>query len=191
MKQEIEDLLSKGLMRKAQESEGWGSPMFMVSKTNQAGEHSGFRAVFDFRAVNALSTSHKYPLPRIDTLLRKVSQGQVFSSLDLTSGFYQIGLDPRTQDLATVSTPWGRYSFVVPPMGLASTPSFFQESMDKLFFECQLLSTMNHPHIVKFFGMSRPPGPPGVVHIVTEFCASDLARTMCTPEQAGHQAAIP
>ncbi|WZN60827.1 putative retroelement pol polyprotein [Chloropicon roscoffensis] len=104
MKQEIEDLLSKGLMRKAQGSEGWGSPMFMVSKTNQA-----------------------------DTLLRKVSQGQVFSSLDLTSGFYQIGLDPRTQELATVSTPWGRYSFVVPPMGLASTPSFFQESMDKLF----------------------------------------------------------
>ena len=61
-----------------------------------------------------------------------------------------------------------------------------QEFMNKLFFECQLLSTMNHPHIVKFFGLSRPPGPPPVVHIVTEFCGSDLARTMCTPRQAGH-----
>ena len=61
-----------------------------------------------------------------------------------------------------------------------------QQFMQKLYFECQLLSTMHHPHIVKFFGLSRPPGPPPVVHIVTEFCGSDLARMMCTPEKAGH-----
>lgn len=132
MRKAIADMVDQGFLLPA-DAGGWGSPAFMVSKVNSKGEHTGFRAVFDLRSVNSLCSTYGYTLPRISDLLRKAAGGRIFSSMDLTQGFYQMRLSKKTQPLSTISTPFGHFVFTVPPMGMASVPGHFQEMVDQVF----------------------------------------------------------
>ena len=43
---------------------------------------------------------------------------QYFSTLDLASGYYQIGMDPQDQHKMAFSTPFSLYEYTRMPMGL-------------------------------------------------------------------------
>ena len=131
MRVHIKELEAIGLMSSAPNSK-WASPMFMVGKQDSAGRFTGWRAVFDYRGVNALCSTYQYPLPKIPDLLAQAATGNFFSSIDLTSGFYQLRLSDKSKEISTVSTPWGLYSWNVAPMGLSSVPAYFQEFIDKV-----------------------------------------------------------
>ena len=51
---------------------------------------------------------------------------QYFSTLDLASGYYQIGMDPQDQHKMAFSTPFSLYEYTRMPMGLTSAPATFQ-----------------------------------------------------------------
>ena len=53
-----------------------------------------------------------------------------FSSLDLTSGFYQVSVKPEHVERTTFQTEWGSFQFKVMPFGLANAPATFQRTMD-------------------------------------------------------------
>ena len=59
----------------------------------------------DYRALNAVTKSDLYPLPRIDDLLDQLGEARFFSTLDLASGYWQI---PVSQDAIE------KTAFVVP-----------------------------------------------------------------------------
>ena len=64
----------------------------------------------DYRALNKLIVKNRYPLLRIDDLLDANQGAQVFSSIDLLSGYHQITRDvPKTAGRLWASTS-GRYS---------------------------------------------------------------------------------
>jgi hypothetical protein len=46
--------------------------------------------VQDYRYLNKITIKNWYPLPRIDDLLDSISGMKYFTSLELTSGYYQI-----------------------------------------------------------------------------------------------------
>ena len=50
-------------------------------------------------AVNPHTVIVCYPLPLIEPLIERVSQKQIFSSLDLRSAFHQIPLHPSERQL--------------------------------------------------------------------------------------------
>ena len=92
-----------------------------------------WRMCIDFRQLNACTRLNKYPLPRIDTMLDHLRGAKLFSSIDLTSGYWQIKLREEDKPLTSFQTPYGLYQFKVMPFGLVNAPATFQALMNSIF----------------------------------------------------------
>ena len=58
------------------------------------------------------------------------------SSMDFTSGFYQVPIAHKSKELISFSVPGpkgGQYQFRVMPFGLKGAPATFQQFMDDVF----------------------------------------------------------
>ena len=71
-----------------------------------------------------------YPLPRVDDTLDTLSGAQWFSTLDLKSGYWQVGLHQEDKEKTAFSTPGGLFQFNVMPFGLSNAPTTFERLMD-------------------------------------------------------------
>ena len=77
------------------------------------------------------------PLPKIDELYTKLKGFKVFSSLDLRSGYYHIGLSESAKPKsAFVISSLGKYQFNRVPFGLAQAPAYFQKSINDILRGC-------------------------------------------------------
>lgn len=123
---QVKDLLSKGFIEPSGSS--YGAPVLFVPKPD-----GSWRMCIDYRALNKITTRNKYPLPRIDDLMDNLSGATCFSSLDLTSGYYQIALHPGDCEKTAFNTHIGKYEYKVLPMGLTNAPSVFQSVMNRIF----------------------------------------------------------
>ena len=84
-KEEIDCLVSVGVLEKVEEPTKWVSSAVVTAKPN-----GKVRVCVEPRPLNeALSRSH-YPLPVIDDILPELGKAQVFSKADLKDGFLQI-----------------------------------------------------------------------------------------------------
>ena len=72
------------------------------------------------------------PLPRIDNLLDQIGESCYFSTLDLASGYWQIAMDPNSQEKTAFITHSGLYEFLVMLFGLCNAPSAFQRLMNRV-----------------------------------------------------------
>ena len=61
---------------------------------------------------------------------------RIFSTLDLRSGFYHIGLDKELKAKTTFVTSFGKYEFNAVPFGLAQAPAYFQQLMSMVLQDC-------------------------------------------------------
>ena len=99
----------------------------MVLVTKKDGSQ---RFCVDYRLVNAATVKDAYPLPRIDDSLSALSGAKWFSTLDLSSGYCQVPMDPASSDKAAFVTTSGLYEWTVMPFGLTSSPSTFERLME-------------------------------------------------------------
>ena len=77
------------------------------------------------------------PLPKIDELYAKLKGYKVFSSLDLRSGYYHIGLsDSAKPKSAFVLSSLGKYQFNRVPFRLAQVPAYFQKLINDVLKGC-------------------------------------------------------
>ena len=101
MKKEIEILDRAGIIDKS--ISAWASPVVIVPKKSKPGEPPKRRMCVDFRRLNGKlpevenMTGGKgcislVPLPKIDELYARLQGYKIFSTLDLRSGYYHIGL---------------------------------------------------------------------------------------------------
>ena len=122
--------------------------MVIVPKKSALGEPPQRRMCVDFRKLNKTQPEvHNMnggkgcislvPLPKIDKLYTKLQGHKIFSTLDLRSGYYHIGLSDRAKPkTAFVISGMGKYEFNRVPFGLAQAPAHFQKLINEVLADC-------------------------------------------------------
>ena len=126
LKKELNRLCELGVLEWQPESE-WASPSFIVPKRDQT-----VRFLSDFREVNKSIVRKPFPLPKISTVLQELEGFTFATALDLNMGYYTDRLDPDSSKICTIIFPWGKYSYLRLPMGIAGSPDIFQAKMTEL-----------------------------------------------------------
>ncbi|CAH2108922.1 unnamed protein product [Euphydryas editha] len=124
IRKEIDNMLELGVIEEA-ESE-WASPIVLVPKKN--GEP---RFCVDYRKLNSVTRTDKYPLPLIDDLLASIKPNCVMSTIDLKSGYWHVEVAPEDRHKTAFTSPFGTFQFRRMPFGLKNSPATFQRLMDR------------------------------------------------------------
>jgi hypothetical protein len=87
----------------------------------------------DYRPLNAITIKNKYPLPRIDILFDQLAGAQVFSKIDLRSGYHQIKIRAEDIPKTTFTKRYGLFEYLVMSFGLTNVPTHFMYLMNSVF----------------------------------------------------------
>lgn len=121
-------MLNLGIIEEVTEPTDWCAPMVPAPKRNK----DEVRVCVDLKRLNKGVKRERYILPTLDDITPKLAGAKVFSTLDASSGFWQIPLDPSCQKLTTFITQRGRFCFKRLPFGITSAPEIFQRLMSNL-----------------------------------------------------------
>jgi hypothetical protein len=86
-----------------------------------------------YRPLNAVTIKNKYPLPRIDILFDQLAAAQVFSKIDLRSGYHQIKIRAEDIPKTTFTTRYGLFVYLVMSFALMNAPAYFMYLMNSVF----------------------------------------------------------
>lgn len=123
---EIDKLLKTGVIINTNSE--WNSRLVPVRKND-----GSLRLCVDYRSVNKLTHKEKYPLPLISEILDNLVNSVIFSTLDATSGYYQIAVEDKDTEKTAFTWKRNKYKFLRMPFGLCNAPLTFQQIMDKIF----------------------------------------------------------
>ncbi|KAK9166792.1 hypothetical protein Scep_001983 [Stephania cephalantha] len=127
---EIKDLLKKKLITPSQSP--WSCTAFYVENAHEL-ERGVPRLVINYKPLNKVLKTIRYPLPNKNDLIKATTAAVVFSKFDLKSGFWQIQVHPSDRYKTAFNTPFGQYQWNVMPFGLKNAPSEFQKIMNAIF----------------------------------------------------------
>lgn len=130
---QINELLSEGIIRPSKSP--YNSPIWVVPKKPKPNGEKQHRLVVDYKRLNAVTVSDKYPIPDINFTLASLGNAKFFTTIDLTSGFHQIRMSPSDVPKTAFSTMNGKYEFLRLPFGLKNAPAIFQRMIDDVLKE--------------------------------------------------------
>ena len=145
VRKEIEMLEKAGVIERSLSP--WASRVIVVPKKSTPDEPPRRCLCVDYRKVNSLQQEVKwtdrgtgclslYPLPKIDEMFTKLNGAKCFSTIDLRSGYYHIGLTHESRAKSAFVVPMGKWEFKRTPVGLSQAPAYFQLLIDKVLMGC-------------------------------------------------------
>nr|GEV95841.1 DNA-directed DNA polymerase [Tanacetum cinerariifolium] len=160
IKQEVIKLLDAGLIYPISDS-SWVSPVHCVPKKrgftiveNEENELiptrlvTGWHVCIDYRKLNDTTRKDHFPLPFMDQMLERLAGNQYYCFLDGFYGYLQIPIDPKDQEKATFTCPYGTFAYRSMPFGLCNAPGTFQRiEVNKA--KIDVISKLPHPTTIK------------------------------------------
>jgi hypothetical protein len=128
LKKQLDDMLRKGLIQPS--SSSWRSPVLLVDKSDGSS-----RLCTDYRKLNDVTIKTKYPLPKIDDLFDQLMGSQVFSKIDLRTGYHKLKICVSDLPKTTLTTHYGLYEYTIMSFGLTNAPVYFMNLMNKVFMK--------------------------------------------------------
>jgi hypothetical protein len=123
-KAEFKRLESAGIIRRSKSP--WASPLHMVPQKDRL-----WRPCGDYRRLNFVTTSDKYPLPNMQDLSNGLHGCTVFSKIDLVKGYHQIPVATKDIPKTAILTPFGLFEYLFTSFGLSNAAQTFQRMMDQ------------------------------------------------------------
>jgi transposase InsO family protein len=127
LKANIDELLAAGVLEKVDQSD-WQTQVFIVVN------HDGTtRMVTNYKDLNNASLDEAYPVATVPEMMSQFAGKTVFSKFDICKAFMNVAVEPRTQKLLTITTPWGCYKYTKMPFGHKNCPATWSRAADLVF----------------------------------------------------------
>nr|GEX50665.1 putative reverse transcriptase domain-containing protein [Tanacetum cinerariifolium] len=104
-----------------------GAPVLFVKKKD-----GSFRMCIDYFKLNKLTVKNRYPLPRIDDLFDQLQGSNVYSKIDMRSGYHQLRIKEEDIPITAFRTRYGHFEFQVMLFGLTNMPAVFMDLMNRV-----------------------------------------------------------
>lgn len=115
----------------------YASPLVLVWKKD-----GSLRICTDFRWLNARTLKDAHPLPHQSDCLAALGGNTYFSTMDLTSGFYNIPMAEEDKKYTAFTTPMGLFEYNRMPQGLCNSPASFMRMMLSIFGDLNFSSLL-------------------------------------------------
>ncbi len=148
LRQTLDEMEARGIIQKSNSE--WASPLVLVWKPS--GE---LRICTDFRWLNQRTEKDAYPLPHQADALASLGGNCYFSTMDLTSGFYNIPIHEEDRKYTACTTPVGLYEYNRMAQGLCNSPATFSRMMTAIFGDQNYLSLLCYLDDLLVFGKTE------------------------------------
>lgn len=112
----VQAMLKAGIIRPSKSP--WAAPAVLVKKPD-----GSWRFCVDYRGLNSLTKSDRFPMPRADDCLASLGDAKWFTSLDCAAGFWQVEVAEADKEKTAFATAEGLFEFVRMPFGLKNSPA--------------------------------------------------------------------
>ena len=122
---EMKKMLEAQVIRPSRSA--YASPVVLTGKKD-----GSTRFCIDYRDLNARTKQDAFPLPHVQDILNRMHGSKWFSTLDLQSGFWQVKMDPNSEEYTAFVTPNGHWQWNRMPFGLKNATATFQRMMTEV-----------------------------------------------------------
>ena len=114
---QLDKLIKEGVIKPVRHAE-WAATIVPIIKSDNT-----VRICGDFKVtINAVSKLDRYPIPKIEDLLTRLSGGRSYTKLDLKRAYQQLLLDEVSKQLVVINTHKGLFCYNRLPYGISSAP---------------------------------------------------------------------
>ncbi|KAG9444946.1 hypothetical protein H6P81_016286 [Aristolochia fimbriata] len=127
IEKEVDKLIAVNFIREVKCPSWIANIVPVKKKTGQ------IRVCVDFRDLNKACPKDDFPLPISELMVDATTGHEALSFMDGSSGYNQIRMDPKDEDLTAFCTPKGIFCYKVMPFGLKNAGATYQRAMQNIF----------------------------------------------------------